>query len=379
MADDPVRDCCNELESIYEAGSYPLLEVTRPWSRHNPKISGELARPAALRTYLLRELSRLVQMGATLSARPSRPRLLLTDPAAFAHVDESMWNLKQKKLFLFPAERMEISLDRLAHYTGTRAEDFQRYVVFTNYDMHTQSFVEKFPDCVQPRAGVQMPAFHHVQDDQSGITLINIGVGPSNAKTITDHVAVLRPDLWLMIGHCGGLRNHQEVGDFVLALAYMRADGVLDQVLPQSVPIISNHHVNVALLHALSHHSLPRRIGTVYTTANRNWEFNQRVPLSEIELSRAIAVDMESATIATNGFRYRVPASTLLCVSDKPLHGSPKAAAAARDFYEASKRQHVDLAVEAIDSLRSSFPDGIPNDDLRSTDEPLMGGPPDEK
>jgi len=204
---------------------------------------------------------------------------------------------------------------------------------------------------------------------------VNIGVGPSNAKTLTDHAAVLRPDLFLMIGHCGGLRNHQEIGDFVLARTFLRADGVLDHALPVHIPVVSNHHVNRALYDELDRRSLPYRFGAVYTTSDRNWELRLASAMHDIEASRAVAVDMESATVAANGFRYRIPNATLLCVSDRPLHGRPKLSGPAKEFYEQSKRTHVEISIEAVDSLRTRFPSGIPNDDIRSTDEPLIGGP----
>lgn len=371
-------ELCDELERIYDGGDYPALTVKRPWSSHNPTLVGELARPAALRWYLVRELERLTEAGADLSASPSRPRIALDDPAMFQRSDESNWDLKRKKLFLFPPERMELSLNRLSHYTGTEAEDFQRYVLFTNYHMHVEAFLELYPDCVKPgRDNVQMPAFHHRLGDHTGVTLVNIGVGPSNAKTITDHVAVLRPDLMMMIGHCGGLRNRQEIGDFVLATTYLRADQVLDDVLPPHVPIVSNFQLNQLLYEELERRDIPFRMGTVFTTSNRNWEFNQRSPLAEISASRAVATDMESATVAANGFRYRIPSSTLLVVSDKPLHGQPKLEGPAREFYESSKRQHVEVAIAAVGQVRSIFPNGLPSADLRSSDEPLMGGPAD--
>ncbi|MDQ3988733.1 MAG: AMP nucleosidase, partial [Actinomycetota bacterium] len=164
-----------------------------------------------------------------------------------------------------------------------------------------------------------MPAWHHHTAAGDGVSLVNIGVGPANAKTVTDHLAVLRPDTMMMIGHCGGLRNHQRLGDFVLATAYQRADHVLDEVLPADVPVIPNHRLNVFLLDALEAAEAGYRLGVVHTTDNRNWEFNQGVTLAAMRASRSIAVDMESATIAANGFRYRIPNATLLCVSDKPL------------------------------------------------------------
>ena len=374
---DQVARICDELEAVYRDGSYPLLEVTRPWSEYNPVIDGELARPAALRGYLERELGALVANGAKLSVSASRPRLALDDPELLRGADESTRDLKRKKLFLFSAERMELSFERLVHYTGTDPADFQRHVLLTNYEMHTEAFRDRFPDAILPRPGAQMPAYHAPQPGGDGVTLVNIGVGPSNAKTLTDHAAVLRPDLFLMIGHCGGLRNHQDIGDFVLARTFLRADRVLDEALARHVPVISNHHVNQALYAALDRRHLPYRFGAVYTTADRNWELHLAGAMADIEASRAVAVDMESATVAANGFRYRIPNATLLCVSDKPLHGRPKLASEAKDFYEQSKRVHLDIALEAVDTLGRSFPKGIPNEDIRALDEPLIGGPGD--
>ena len=203
--------------------------------------------------------------------------------------------------------------------------------------------------------------------------MVNIGVGPSNAKTITDHLAVLRPDLVLMIGHCAGLRNHQDIGDLVLATGYLRDDHVLDEILPLSVPVISNHTLNTLLLGELTERGLPSRMGTVFTTANRNWEFNLTLVADRLRLSRALAVDMESATVAANGFRYRIPTATLLAVSDKPLHASPKLNADAQRFYAASRRQHVQIAISVAALVRQLYPGGLPAADLRSPDEPLLG------
>ncbi|KAG1437432.1 hypothetical protein G6F57_020250 [Rhizopus arrhizus] len=155
-----------------------------------------------------------------------------------------------------------------------------------------------------------MPAYHLVRGDHSGIPLVNIGVGPSNAKTITDHIPVLRPHAWLMLGHCAGLRDSQRLGDYVLAHGYVREDHVLDADLPTWVPVPALAEVQVALEQAveevagLSGWDLKRimRTGTVATIDNRNWELRDHVELVErFAQSRAIALDMESATIAANG------------------------------------------------------------------------------
>ena len=299
----------------------------------------------------------------------------------------------------FTAQRVDYSLARLSHYTATLPEHFQNHVLFTNYQFYVDEF-EAFarsaladpasgytsfvsPGNVEIRTAdevipaltklPQMPTYHLKRRGGQGITLVNIGVGPSNAKNITDHLAVLRPHCWLMIGHCGGLRQSQHIGDYVLASAYMRADRVMEEVLPAEVPVIPNFLINLALRKELQDAQMAYRMGTVYTTDNRNWEFNQNATIGAMKLSRSIAVDMESATIAANGYRYRIPHATLLCVSDKPLHGRPKLSNEAQAFYKNSKEKHLEMAIRAVENLRAQYPGGLPNDDVRSFDEPLLG------
>ena len=183
-------------------------------------------------------------------------------------------------LALFTAPRVDYSLHRLRHYTGTNPEHFQNFVLFTNYPFYIDEFIRLGHACmtdaasdysafVEPgnvitrRTGTsapqgeavgappprlpQMPAYHLKRADGSGITMVNIGVGPSNAKTITDHIAVLRPHAWIMLGHCAGLRNTQALGDYVLAHGYVREDHVLDEDLPLWVPIPPLAEVQLAL------------------------------------------------------------------------------------------------------------------------------------
>jgi AMP nucleosidase len=224
-----------------------------------------------------------------------------------------------------------------------------------------------------------MPAYHLIRRDGSGITLVNIGVGPSNAKTITDHIAVLRPHAWLMLGHCAGLRNTQQLGDYVLAHGYVREDHVLDEDLPLWVPIPPLAEIQLALEQAvadvtmLSGYELKRvmRTGTVASTDNRNWELlpSKNVastPDRRFSQSRAVALDMESATIAANGFRFRVPYGTLLCVSDKPLHGEIKLPGMANLFYRERVDQHLRIGIRAVDLLRQERPGRLHSRKLRS-------------
>ena len=311
-------------------------------------------------------------------------------------------------LALFTAPRIDYSLHRLRHYSGTTPEYFQNFVLFTNYQFYIDEFVrlgrERVADAasdysafVEPgnvvtrRAGLaaapgdahgsapprlpQMPAYHLVRPDGMGITMVNIGIGPANAKTITDHIAVLRPHAWIMLGHCAGLQNTQQLGDYVLAHGYVREDHVLDEDLPLWVPVPALAEVQVALESAVAEvtqlegYELKRvmRTGTVASTDNRNWELlPHRGPQQRFSQSRAIALDMESATIAANGFRFRVPYGTLLCVSDKPMHGEIKLPGMANQFYRERVDQHLRIGMHAVELLRRGGIDRLHSRKLRS-------------
>ncbi len=309
-------------------------------------------------------------------------------------------------LSLFTAERVDYSLHRIQHYSATAAEDFQPYILFTNYQRYVDEFIEygmaelkagraehfvepggrkTGPDGVPSKPEIekmpQMPAYHLVREGGGGVTLVNIGVGPSNAKTITDHLAVLRPHVWLMIGHCGALRRTQRLGDYVLAHAYLRDDNVLDEVLPPSIPLPTIAEVQMALTQAvLEETGVDRselkehlRTGTVVTTDDRNWEIMFESNATRLNQARAIAIDMESATVAANGYRFRVPYGTLLCASDRPLHGEIKLPGMADAFYQERVGQHFKIGLRAIDILRQEAEGGtLHSRKLRSFDEPLF-------
>lgn len=304
----------------------------------------------------------------------------------------------------FTAPRVDYSLHRLQHYTATAPRYFQNFVLFTNYQFYIDEFCQwaretlargegGYTALVEPGNVItergehsptkgpalsrmpQMPSYHLMRENHTGITLINIGVGPSNAKTITDHVAVLRSSAWLMLGHCAGLRTTQRLGDYVLAHGYVRQDHVLDDDLPLWVPVPPLAEIQVALEQAvaevagLSGWELKRimRTGTVATIDNRNWELrDHHEPVQRLSQSRAIALDMESATIAANGFRFRVPYGTLLCVSDKPLHGELKLPGMASDFYRRQVNQHLHIGIRALEKLREMPPARLHSRKLRS-------------
>jgi AMP nucleosidase len=425
---------------VHYAPKGPAPRVGRAFAliRNPGEYAVTISRPSLFREYLIEQLEFLVRdYGVSVSVRRSAQEIpypyildgaedLKLDGAEteeiarwfpatqLAHIGDEVvdgvWSPQleaARPLGLFDAPRVDYSLARLKHYTGTPVEHVQDYVLFTNYTRYVDEFVRwgveqieaggpysalslagyvtitkdtPDPERVVAEAAWrkhQMPAYHLIAEGGQGITLVNIGVGPSNAKTITDHLAVLRPQAWLMIGHCGGLRPSQTIGDYVLAHAYLRDDHVLDDVLPVEIPIPPIAEVQQALYRAAeivsgeTGEALKRRLrtGTIVTTDDRNWELRYTSSALRFNQSRAVGIDMESATIAAQGYRFRVPYGTLLCVSDKPLHGEIKLPGQANQFYEQAISQHLMIGVEAIDVLRQEGP-RLHSRKLRAFDEP---------
>ena len=419
--------------------SYLLEQLTPLVADYGAHIEVDRSRQPIPYPYVLERTAELARAGVTsgeLARHFATPQL----SAVGDEIADGEWLLKEgapRPLALFDAARVDFSLRRLVHYTGTDWRHVQRWILLTNYQRYIEKFVRwglgelglapdaggqpKAPGGDAPVAGgqpkeqgsgqkrfdrlvlpgnvvvrrgddpaeaerrvaavewhrFQMPAYHLTSGEDAGVTLVNIGVGPSNAKNITDHLAVIRPNCWLMVGHCGGLRESQSIGDYVLAHAYLREDRILDDLLPPHIPVPALAEVQVALQDAaarvtgLGGEALRQRLrtGTVWTDDDRNWELRFSHERKRINLSRAIAVDMESGTIAAQGYRLRVPYGTLLCVSDKPLHGEIKLPGAASAFYETAVAQHLEVGLEAL-ALLQQRRDTLHSRKLRSFDEP---------
>lgn len=395
------------------------------------RYSAILSRPMLLRDYLITQLTRLnsnyeceitvipsqirippeyiegiagvteARRAGDLREEVPRPSLDDVDDAIIDG-DWEAFHGEELPLFHFTAQRFDIACARIAHYTGIEVESVQKYILFTNYAMHTQEFVRyglselqregsRYQALILPNgvkidaqaaaqmkaedldleSKYQMPRYDLICPDGDGITMINIGVGPSNSKTITDCLAVLRPEVWVMIGHCAGLDGRMRLGDLILGNAYQRHDHILEDAIALSVPIPAVPEVQKALEKAVKKIygddlSL-MRTGTVLTTDDRNWEWKTQKELWEfLRGSTAAACDMESATLAANGYRYRVPYGSLLSVSDLPLHAVPKLPAAAQAFYANSKQAHVMCAVRAMEKLAAN-PERLRTRKLRRT------------
>jgi AMP nucleosidase len=430
------------LRIAYEDTREPALAYKRAYAKlQRPGVyETTVTHPGAFRSYLLEQLEPIVgDYGARIEVDRSRQEIpypyVLERAAELAgagitarelalhfptphlsdvgdEIADGEWELTEgepRPLALFDGARVDFSLRRLVHYTGTDWRHIQRWILLTNYQRYIDKFVRwgleqlrqpgRFERLILPGNVIidrktppsdvealiatsqwhrfQMPAYHLTSGEDAGVTLVNIGVGPSNAKNITDHLAVIRPNCWLMVGHCGGLRESQAIGDYVLAHGYLRQDRILDSLVPPDVPIPALAEVQVALQDAaakvtgLRGEALRQRLrtGTVVTNDDRNWELRFTQERKRINLSRAIAVDMESGTIAAQGFRLRVPYGTLLCVSDKPLHGEIKLPGAANAFYETAVAQHLEVGLEAL-ALLQQRRETLHSRKLRAFDEP---------
>ncbi|AWB80984.1 AMP nucleosidase [Corynebacterium yudongzhengii] len=408
----------------YAEVTYPKLTVDvrawRPVDRTLPfgyvdepgRYSAELSKPAVMRDYLEQQLAQLIEnydcdiyVGASDTRIPPEyigkvgdvsearrhangeiPRPTLDEVHdAIVDGDWDAFHGEEKPLMHFGPQRFDIACARIAHYTGIDVDSCQKYILFTNYPMHTTEFVKfglaqlrdpasRYSSLRLPvgeeltsesdaeiedltlESPYQMPRYDLCTRDGNGITMINIGVGPSNAKTITDALAVLRPEAWIMIGHCAGLDGRMRIGDLILGNAYQRYDHILDNHLPSNIPIPAVPEVQRALEAAVheiyGEDKSLMRTGTVISTDDRNWEWHTPRNLWEwLRGSTAAAVDMESCTLAGNGYRYRVPYGSLLSVSDLPLHAVPKLPAQAQAFYRNSKEAHMMCAVKAMEKL----------------------------
>jgi len=432
--------CYPRLTLVWRAET-PPPRLNRAYARlSTPGVyTTTITRPELYREYLLEQLSLLERdYGAWFHVEPSHQEIpfpyvldaghgvdldgaVSVELARFfpttelAHIGDEIadgvWTFApdgDRPLALFDGLRTDYSLARLKHYMGTPSEHTQQFILFTNYHRYVDEFVrwacDRLRDQDSPYTALsgaggvvvtaetadperivsegawrrhQMPAWHLMAPGNLGVTLVNIGVGPSNAKTITDHLAVLRPQAWIMIGHCGGLRPSQIIGDYVLAHAYLRDDHVMDDILPVEIPIPPIAEIQQALHRAAEivtneePDELKRRLrtGTVVTTDDRNWEVRYTLSALRFSQSRAIAIDMESATIAAQGFRFRVPYGTLLCVSDKPLHGEIKLPGQANRFYERAISEHIQIGIATVDMLRQAGA-GLHSRKLRAFDEP---------
>lgn len=211
--------------------------------------------------------------------------------------------------------KKEIVDNWLPRYTGKNLEDIGSYILLTNFTSYVDKFAHRFD---VPVEGIDknMP-----NATANGITIINFGMGSPNAATIMDLLSSIKPQAVLFLGKCGGLKKKNQLGDFILPIAAIRNEGTSNDYMPPEIPALPAFTLQRAVSHILRDMGKDYWTGVVFTTNRRVWEFDTRFK-KHLTKTRAIAIDMETATLFTVGFANKIPTGALLLVSDQPMISS---------------------------------------------------------
>jgi AMP nucleosidase len=201
----------------------------------------------------------------------------------------------------------------LPRYTGRPLEEFSRFILLTNFSKYLNLFSEWNDNA--PIIGLDKPM---QSVSANGITLINFGMGSPMAATMMDLLTAIQPQAVLFLGKCGGLKKKNKIGDLILPIAAIRGEGTSNDYLPAEVPALPAFALQKAISTTIRDHSRDYWTGTVYTTNRRVWEHDKSFK-KYLKSLRAMAVDMETATIFTTGFANKIPTGALLLVSDQPM------------------------------------------------------------
>ncbi len=239
----------------------------------------------------------------------------------------------------------EIVRNWLPRYTGRELEDFTQHIILTNFQNYVENFAEKFGVPVIGEEKSMPNASAH------GITIINFGMGSPNAATIMDLLSAIMPEAVLFLGKCGGLKRKSELGSFILPIAAIRSDGTSNDYLPIEVPALPAFSLQRAVSSTIRDMGLDYWTGTVFTTNKRVWEYDERFK-KYLSKTRAIAIDMETATIFTVGFCNQIPAGALLLVSDQPMISAGiKTAESDREVTRKFVNRHLEVGIGALTEI----------------------------
>jgi AMP nucleosidase len=241
--------------------------------------------------------------------------------------------------------RLEIVKDWLPRYTGTSLKDFGKYILLTNFHTYLEIFSEMHGKEIQ---GEGRP----MQTVTAGnISLINFGMGSAMAATIMDLLIAIRPRAVLFLGKCGGLKRKTKLGDLILPIAAIRGEGTSNEYLPQEIPALPSFQLQRAVSSMIKKHACDYWTGTVYSTNRRVWEHDKQFR-SYLRMARAMAVDMETATLFTVGFKNGIPRGALLLVSDNPMipHGV-KTSESDKKVSDKFLKLHLQIGIDALKEL----------------------------
>ncbi len=243
--------------------------------------------------------------------------------------------------------KSEIVKDWLPRYTGRALNQFGEYILLTNFINYVDLFAERFGVDVVGRA-------HPMQSATAeNLTILNFGMGSSNAATVMDLIAAIAPKAVLLLGKCGGLKK-TKIGDFILPIAAIRGEGTSADYMPPEIPALPSFRLQKSVSAMIVRHGLDYWTGTVYTTNRRVWEHDESFK-DYLRKIRATAIDMETATVFIVGFVNHIPKGALLLVSDNPMTpDGVKTGRSDRSVTERFVRKHLEIGIDSLIELRDS-------------------------
>lgn len=242
----------------------------------------------------------------------------------------------------------EIVENWLPRYTGRQLDEFEDYILLTNFSNYVQMFAERF--------GVETSGHEKPMETASaeGITIINFGMGSPMAATVMDLLAAVAPKAVLFLGKCGGLKRKTKIGDFILPIAGIRGEGTSNDYMPREVPALPSFRLQRAVSSMIKKHEMDYWTGTVYTTNRRVWEHDNTFK-DYLRTIRAMGIDMETATIFTVGFINEIPRGALLLVSDQPM--TPEGVKTSESDIKVTTNfveKHIEMGIDALLELKNS-------------------------
>jgi AMP nucleosidase len=240
----------------------------------------------------------------------------------------------------------EIVKNWLPRYTGTDLDKFEKFILLTNFDGYVNKFAEWHNVEVVGKDKAMCTA------TADGITIINFQMGSANAATIMDLLTAIQPQAVLFLGKCGGLKQKNQLGDFILPIAAIRGEGASNDYFPPEVPAMPAFSLQRAISSTIRDHGFDYWTGTVYTTNRRVWEHDQNFK-DYLRKIRAMAIDMETATLFTVGFANKIPNGALLLVSDQPM--VPQGVKTSESDQKITSNfvdQHIKIGIDALKEIR---------------------------
>jgi AMP nucleosidase len=266
--------------------------------------------------------------------------------------DDSVFYRKQelrKKRIHGNKAKAKIAADMLERYTGHNFEDFQKQIILTNFHYYVERFNKKLPDTIYTKGS----AFQAATSKEEEITIIEFGVGSAMAALIGELLATIKPRAVLFLGLCGAVHKSLKVGDFILPIASIRAEGVSKHFLPEQVPALPTFKVQKFVSQMLVENNYDYRTGTIHSTDLRFWEFDEKFKRNLID-ERVLAVEMESAALFTVCFVSKVNIGALLLVSDCPMKiDGIKTKSSAKSVFKKFTDIHIDLGIKTMAEIKN--------------------------